>query len=313
MLDPKDISKIGIGTWGVGGFMERDESIDEQKQVSAIAYMLDKGMNFAEANMWYSQGYSVEILAKALEQSSKKRKDLFICQAIYLKEGKGFEESKRELDRLLELFDTNYVDTLQFSMGSFLRSSFAELAEWIDRLLDEKTIRFTSITNEDLPLLKKYYEKYGEKLFSHEVVFNFEVRVNEDLGIIPYAQENNITTVVYQPLRRNNTALRNWKPLTTLAEKYDKTQNQIILNWIVSKGYLPITKSETIAHIDEHLAALEFTIEEQDLDLLSTYHLPGYTPPKIDFHKTGDGVSIDQLSNEFDKIYGKQLASPEKL
>jgi predicted aldo/keto reductase-like oxidoreductase len=48
--------------------------------------MLDRGMNFAEANMWYSDGYSVEILAKALKKSSKKRSDLFICQAIYLKE-----------------------------------------------------------------------------------------------------------------------------------------------------------------------------------------------------------------------------------
>ena len=73
MLDPKDISKIGIGTWGVGGLAERDNTVDEQAQIDGIAYMLDRGLNFVEANMWYSQGYSVEILAKGIEQSSKTR------------------------------------------------------------------------------------------------------------------------------------------------------------------------------------------------------------------------------------------------
>lgn len=304
MLNPKKISKIGIGTWGIGGFMERDESIDEQKQIDALAYMLDNGMNFVEANMWYSQGYSVEILAKALKQSSIKREDLFICQAIYIKENKDFEESIKEINQLLDLFNTDYVDTLQFSMGSFLRSSFEKITEWIDRQFDDGKIRYTSITNEDLLFLKKYHQKYQEKLFSHEVVFNFEVRVNESLGIIPYAQQNNIETVVYQPLRRNNTAQRNWEPLVKLQQKYDKTQNQIIMNWIVSKGYLPITKSETIEHIDEHLASLEFKMEPKDLELLDTYVIPGYTAPEIDFRKTGKGISIDQISNEFDEIYG---------
>ena len=85
-IKKEDLFPIGIGMWGIGGYMERDNSIDEAKQIDAIAYMLDRGMNFAEANMWYSDGYSVEILAKALKKSSKKRSDLFICQAIYLKE-----------------------------------------------------------------------------------------------------------------------------------------------------------------------------------------------------------------------------------
>ena len=85
MINKQDLSKIGIGTWGVGGFMERDTSINEQKQVDAIAYMLDGGINLVEANDWYSQGYAVEILGKAIKKSSVKRENIFVVQAVYLK------------------------------------------------------------------------------------------------------------------------------------------------------------------------------------------------------------------------------------
>lgn len=297
---------IGIGTWGIGGYMERDNSIDEGKQVDAIAYMLDKGMNFMEANMWYSQGYSVEILSKAFKKSGKKRSDIVICQAIYLKDDKDLESSKKEVQQVMELFETDYVDTLQFSMGSFLRNSFEEITEWIDSLLSEKKIKYTSITNESLDLLKKYHEKYGDKLFSHEVVFNFEVRTNEKLGIIPYANENDIQTVVYQPLRRNRTAQRNWKLVSELSKKYGKSQNQILMNWIVSKGYLPLTKSETLSHIDEHLEALEFEMESDDIKALNDFIIPNYKEPLVDWNKSGNGVSIDQMSNVFDEEFEKQ-------
>lgn len=309
MLQPQDIFKIGIGTWGIGGFMERDSSIDEGKQIDALAYMFNKGMNFAEANMWYSQGYSVEILARALKKSGKKREDIFICEAIYLKDDKDLNTSKREIDQVMELFETDYIDTLQFSAGSFDRASFEEITEWIDQLLADKKIRFTSITNEDLDLLKRYHEKYDSKLFSHEVVFNFEVRVNEELGIIPYAKSNNIKTVVYQPLRRNRTAQHNWEPIVKLASKYGKTQNQIILNWILSKGYLPLTKSENILYIDEHLDVLNFQMESADLEELNNFKIPNYNPPVIDWHKTGVGVTIDQVSNVFDALYKEQNQS----
>lgn len=297
---------IGIGTWGIGGYMERDNSIDEGKQVDAIAYMLDKGMNFMEANMWYSQGYSVEILSKAFKKSGKKRSDIVICQAIYLKDDKDLESSKKEVQQVMELFETDYVDTLQFSMGSFLRNSFEEITEWIDSLLSEKKIKYTSITNESLDLLKKYHEKYGDKLFSHEVVFNFEVRTNEKLGIIPYANENDIQTVVYQPLRRNRTAQRNWKLVSELSKKYGKSQNQILMNWIVSKGYLPLTKSETLSHIDEHLETLEFEMKSDDIKALNDFIIPNYKEPLVDWNKSGNGVSIDQMSNIFDEEYAKQ-------
>ncbi|MEK7168666.1 MAG: aldo/keto reductase [Patescibacteria group bacterium] len=95
MVNKNNLSKIGIGTWGIGGFAEIDPNNDDEKQVKAIKYMIDNGFNFVEANLWYSQGKSVELLSEALKQSSKKRDNIFICQAVYIKNG-DFKTAERE-------------------------------------------------------------------------------------------------------------------------------------------------------------------------------------------------------------------------
>lgn len=306
MICKKDLFPIGIGTWGIGGFAEKDTSIDESKQIKAIAHMFNSGFNFVEANLWYSQGYSVEILVKALKKSGKKREDIFICQAIYLKDY-GLEKAEEEVDKLLKLLKTDYIDTIQFPQSVFLKYKLEEVAEFIEKMMKKNKTRYTSITNEDLGLLERYNKRFRKKLFSHEVTFNFEVRENETLGIVPYAQKNNILTVVYQPLRRNRTALRSWPLLVELSKKYRVTQNQILMNWIVSKGYLPLTKSETISHIDEHIASLKIKLELGDKKRLDGFTPPGYRAPNIDWQKSGNGVRMDQLSNLFDEKYDKQV------
>lgn len=54
MLDPKNIFPIGIGTWGIGGFAEKNLQNDDEKQIKALTYMINSGFNFVEANLWYS-------------------------------------------------------------------------------------------------------------------------------------------------------------------------------------------------------------------------------------------------------------------
>lgn len=306
MIDKKDLFPIGIGTWGIGGFATKDPQVDLLKQQKTLTYMLNKGMNFVEANMWYAQGVAVDVLSKAFKNSQKKRDDIFICQAVYLKTNK-LQDTENEVDTILKLFETDHVDTFEFTQSVFVEYPFGDVVKVIEGLLNKGKTRFTSITNENPELLKKYHKYFGDRLFSHEVCYNFEIRENEKLGTIPYAQANNIHTVVYQPLRRNRTAKRNWSLLVELAKKYNATQNQILLAWIVSKGFLPLTKSETTEHVNEHLASLKIKLDKEDIKRLNEFAVPYYNAPKVDWNKTGDGIDVSQLSNVFDEEYDKQV------
>lgn len=305
MIKKSNLFPLGIGTWGIGGLAERDVNIDKLKQLRALKYMFQKGMNYVEANLWYSQGYASELLAEAYKKSGIKRENLFLVQAIYLKD-QTLQEVEGEIDKLLQLFDTKYIDSLQFTQSTFLGFKFEDICRVVDKVLASKKARFTSITNENLPLLKQYHKRFGDKLFSHEVCYNFEIRTNETEGITTYAQENNILTVLYQPLRRNRTAKRNWPLLVELSKKYGLTPNQIIISWLINKGFLPLIKSESIVHIAENLEAINHRLEAGDIQRLNDFVPPGYTPLLIDWNKTGNGFRIDQVSNVFDDEYEKQ-------
>lgn len=312
MIKKSDIFPIGIGTWGIGGFTHKDASINKNKQTEAVAHMFKQGLNYIELNLWNAQGYAAEIVAEALELSGKNREDIFIVQAVYLYDGK-LRDVEMEVERLLKLFKTDYIDSLQLTQSVFLDYEFEDICTLVERLVSQGIARFTSITNEDLYLLRKYHERFGEKLFSHEVCYNFEIRENEKEGLLEYAQQHNIITAVYQPLRRNRTANRNWPLLVNLAAKYRVTQNQIILSWLLAKGLLPLTKSDNINHINEHLIAVNLKLEELDIDKLNTFTAPSYQAPAIDWNKTGDGIRVDQLSNVFDDEYNRQLETFKKI
>lgn len=307
MINKKDFSKFGIGTWGIGGFAERDPKNDDKKQIEALAYMFSKGINFVEINYWSAEGHGVELVSKALKESGVKREKIFISQAIYPYRLDTLKDAKDEVKKVSEMFATDCMDLVVFSKTGIDKYGYEKSLEFIEGLLSDGDVRYVGLTNADLGLLKKYHERFKEKMFSHEICFNFEIRENENLGIIGYAQKNDILNVIYQPLRRNRTAKHNYPLLLELSKKYGKTQNQIILNWIASRGFLPITKSETIKHIDEHLTAFNFEIDEEDVKRLNNFKVPGYKTPQLYWGLNGDGVRIDHLPNVFDDLVkGKQ-------
>lgn len=308
MLNKKDLSKIGIGTWGIGGFAERNPENDDQKQVECLKYAFYKGLNNVELNMWIAGGYGVNLVSEAYKDSKLKRNDIFLKQGFYRFSAKTLDEGYKEIETVLKLFNTDILDTFELGLPNIHFYGYKESLNFMKMLLNNNMARFVSLANSDLETLKLYHNEFGDKLFSSEVGFNFEIRENEDFGIMKYAEDNDILNIIFQPLRRNRTAIRNYPLLVELSKKYNKTQNQIIINWLVGKKLLPLIKTESIEHIDENLAALDFKIEEADFDALNNFRINGWETPKIDWYGTGDGVKIDQLSNVFDEEYDKQSA-----
>lgn len=305
MINKNDLFPIGIGTWGIGGFAERKPGNDDQKQASVLVHMLKKGMNYVELNVWTAQGHSVELVSEAVKQAGVRRENLFLSQAIYSYTASMLTAAKNELEGILKLFGTDYIDSLSLNEAAIAAIGKDQLYVWYRELLASKKVRYINLNNPSLETLTDAKQKFGDKLFSVEIGFNFEIRENEENGIISFAGKNNVLCVIYQPLRRNRTAKRNWPLLVELSAKYGKTQNQILLNWIVSRGYLPLTKSETAAHIDEHLESTRFILNEEDTEKLNAFRPPNYRKPKVYWGATGEGVRIDQLSNVFDDDYDK--------
>jgi len=72
------------------------------------------------------------------------------------------------------------------------------------------------------------------------------------------------------------------KIIIHLAEKYKKSPAQIILNWHVSRGIVPIPKSSNDERLKENLNSLNFKMSDLDYDLVGTINLnKRFNDPKL--------------------------------
>ena len=70
-------------------------------------------------------------------------------------------------------------------------------------------------------------------------------------------------------IKENNLDLLNEKIILDLAKKYNKTVGQIILNWHVHLGVIPIPGTSNIERMKENLAAIDFKMDEKDYEEIS--------------------------------------------
>ncbi len=300
-IDIRKISKLGLG-----GLKDFDPSINQQQQIEAVTYTLNQGVSYAEVTMWYSEGHAAEILAQSIAASKKDREEIFLSQAIYEYDHPTFETIDNELIDLHHIFETDYSDAITLPMNSFNKYGFDKVCNWLDKKIINGQTRYVSTTNADKEFLELLHKRFGDKLFAHEVHINFEIREMERLKIIATADKFGVRNVIAQPLRRNRTALHEWPLLTEIAKKYNATQNQIILAWMVARNFLPLIKSTNTKHINENLGALEILLEDSGIVRINNW-LPNYKLPEIDWHNTGVGVTPHQLANVFDDDYKEQM------
>jgi len=168
---------------------------------------------------------------------------------------------EKQLDLYLNMLGITYVDGIQLHSPRFTNIALNDVYLEIKRLVKIGKARYIGVSNIDLEQLQRLCEIVKIDFF--EGVYNLECKIYEDLGVLNYCLKNNIKFIAYQPLRRNRTALRNYEELVKLAKKYQKTQNQVIINYLVyEKNIMPIIKSTNRNRIKENNSALDFKMAE---------------------------------------------------
>lgn len=290
------LSPIGIGTYGIGGRGHRDVDLRDLKEetiyIKALKEQLQLGYNFSELSMGYGHGNSARLFAQSLKESGLHRNTLFLTNSIYPRDFPDFETLEKDVCAMYELFGTATFDSTLVTQSLVVRFGYERVVAYLRGLLEQGKTRYVSLSNSNKALIKRFKLEFGDKLFAHETHISFEIRLCQDEGIFELCDALDIQSIIWRPLRQGRTASHNWKPLVDLSHKYNKTQNQIVLNWMKSLGLMPEVFSTSSAHIKENWDAMTFMMEQEDVDLLTNYRIPGYTPPTINWDNMGNGDSI---------------------
>ncbi|MFH1509443.1 MAG: aldo/keto reductase [bacterium] len=269
---------FGLGTWKMGGERERDPNNDDTKDIKAIKKAIELGVTHIDTAEVYAAGHAEELVHEAIKDVPREK--LFITTKVKGENLKPFD-LKRSMKASLKRLGLDHVD-LYLIHWSSLDVPLKKTMPAMDYLLEHELTKNIGVSNFDVPLVEEAASLTKYKIVNNQIHYNLSARDYETNGTIEYCQKNNILVTAYRPLDKGVFATGNNDILRRLADKYQKPPSQIAINWLLSKpNIVTLVKTSNIDHLQENLGALEWKLDDIDIDDLNkhfprgeTLHLP---------------------------------------
>lgn len=199
----KKISRIGLGTWAIGGWMWGGSKV--KKSINTIHKALDKGITLIDTAPAYGMGRSEEIIGRALEDYGNREK-IVIATKVGIEwdeEENVYRNSSRErllkeIDDSLTRLRTDYIDIYQVHWPDPL-VPIKETAKTMKEILESGKIKAIGVSNYSQAQMDEF-RNYAP-LHSCQPPYNIFERGIEN-EILPYCKENKIYLLTYGALCR---------------------------------------------------------------------------------------------------------------
>jgi aryl-alcohol dehydrogenase-like predicted oxidoreductase len=196
------ISRIGLGTWAIGGWMWGGS--DEAEAIATIQAAIDHEINLIDTAPVYGFGRSEEIVGKALASNSL-RSRVVIATKVGLdwRDGRPFRDSSRgrifaEVEASLKRLRTDYIDIYQVHWPDPF-TPIEESAEAMLELLQQGKIRAIGVSNFTRLQMREF--RSVTRIHTAQPPYNLFERESEE-DVLPYCFWHGIATLAYGPLCR---------------------------------------------------------------------------------------------------------------
>lgn len=244
--------KTKIPQFGLGVYMvpEGDQT------VNAVLDALKMGVRHIDTAHAYQNERSV---GKAVKLSGIPREEIWITTKLWPSEyGEG--KTAAAIEKMLERLDTEYIDLL------LLHQQFGDyLGAWKDmeKAVRDGKVKSIGISNFESERLEEICEAATIK----PSVLQVECH--------PYYQQNTLKerlapygTVIesWYPIGHGDKRLINEPVFSKLAEKYGKSNVQIILRWHIQEGNIVFPKTTNPQHMKDNFNIFEFELTEDEMN-----------------------------------------------
>ena len=101
------ITKIGLGTWLLGGDVKENSNNDDEKDINAIIYAIKNGINHIDTSESYSGGKSEKLIGKAIKNFDRGK--IFIATKVR-EWNLTYDNMISSCYKSLERLQTDYID-----------------------------------------------------------------------------------------------------------------------------------------------------------------------------------------------------------
>ncbi len=260
---------FGIGTWMMGGAMQKDNLNDDKADITALRKAFEQGVTHIDTAEIYAAGHSEEIVAQAIK--GYKRDNFFITTKVW-KEHLKYDDVLTAMSESLERLQMDYVD-LYLIHAPFPAMNFKETMKAMDSLIDQGFTKYIGVSNFSIKQLKEAQSISKYPIVNNQIHYSLAYKdmykENPLDEIIEYCQENDILVTAYRPVERGILTTKEEPLMKEMCEKYDKTPSQIAINWLVSQdNIVTISKMRDQKHLLENLQSLNWNMDKSDIEKL---------------------------------------------
>lgn len=266
---------LGIGTMRVKNLSE------------IIPAAIDMGYRLIDTAANYDNEAEI---GKAIKTSNVNREELFITSKMQiLSDGARF--TAQAVESSLKNLQLDYIDLY------LIHQPYGDIyGEWrvLERLYQEGKIKAIGVSNfEPFRLMDLcLHNKVVPAVNQVEVHPFCQMKAEHE-----YHSANGIQTEAWAPFAENKNNLFTNPCLISLAEKYNKSVQQVILRWVTQRGIVTIPRTTSTAHAKANLAVFDIRLTNEEMEMISAMD-------------TGKTLFLDHLSSEIVKTLSTVVANP---
>ncbi|AOG33344.1 2,5-diketo-D-gluconic acid reductase [Lactiplantibacillus plantarum subsp. plantarum] len=240
---------------GFGVFQVTDLEQCEQAVVDAI----NSGYRLIDTAAAYQNEAAV---GRAIKRSGVDRKDLFITSKLWVSDA-NYERAQKGIDQSLSNLGLDYLDLY------LLHQPYGDVVgAW--RALEEAykagKIRAIGVSN-----------FYGDQLKNLELSNEVKPAINQievnpwyqQKSEVTFAQSDDIQVEAWAPFAEGKHQIFTNKVIAEIANKYGKSNGQVILRWLLQRGIVVIPKSVHKNRMAENINVFDFELTNDEMNALN--------------------------------------------
>ena len=234
---------VGIGTF----LMTPDEAEASVRSALEAGYRL-----IDTANAYVNE----KAVGRAIRASGLDRKEIFLETKLW----PSFYEQQDAVDKTLERLGTDSIDLLLLHQPAGNYVAGYRLMEQAYREGKVKAIGLSNFNREQVEQILALCQV-------RPAVLQTEVHpYSQEKEYKAFLQKEGIAIQAWYPLGHGDQALREEPLFAQLAQKYGKSNSQIILRWHIQAGNVVIPGSKDPAHIRDNLDLFDFCLTEEEME-----------------------------------------------
>ena len=272
-LNDVDITKIGLGTWLLGGDVKENPNNDDEKDINAIIYALKSGINHIDTSESYSGGKSEKLIGEAIKNFDRDK--LFIATKVR-EWNLTYDNIISSCCNSLKRLQTDYVDLFYIHKQN-KDVNIKSVCEALNYLLAKGLIKNVGLSNVGIETIQKYNKYVTKKIYAVQNQYNLICRESQKKGVIDYCRENNIKFICWRPVLLSYPGVKDpmynkdtYPILDNIAKKYNVSNIQVVAKWLLQQDNVYIVfKSNNCEHIKEILETNKFCLSDDDWNELN--------------------------------------------